>query len=173
MSAECLFVDPISDLAVLASNESPLEKFVQSVREPLKIGEAPGERASYQADNFGEAWLLSLDERWFRCEVYYVSNGPLRVCNMSEPIRAGMSGSPIVLANGVAIGVLTRGVVGMDGSPLCVGNLPGPRLTRDLPGWLLTAAGGQLLSHHIISQPPPPLIRASDQQLMLWDYILD
>jgi hypothetical protein len=31
MSAECLFVDPVTDLAVLASNTLGSEKFVQSV----------------------------------------------------------------------------------------------------------------------------------------------
>jgi len=160
MSAECLFVDPVTDLAVLASNTLGSEKFVQSVREPLKIGEAPGERASYQADNFGKAWLLSLNQRWFQCQVYFVNNGPLRVRNTAELPRPGMSGSPVVLDNGVAIGVFTEG--GTDYGR-------GPRLTRDLPGWLLTAAGGHLLSHHIINQPPPRPLQPPDPQLMLWD----
>ena len=63
--AECLFADPIADIAVLGSPDSQelfeqaedYEALVESVT-PLKIVDAPEK---------GRAWLLSLDGEWVEC----------------------------------------------------------------------------------------------------------
>jgi hypothetical protein len=139
--AECVFVNPVTDLAVLGhpdweewkDHANVYYEFVRSVTNPLRVGAAPGQRYDYTDDNDEEAWLLSLDRHWFECRVHYLhSFGPLYVYKTAEPIRGGMSGSPIVLADDTAIGVLTttRGYVEGYGTP-------NPRLTSDLPGWLL------------------------------------
>jgi hypothetical protein len=82
-----------------------------------------------------EAWLLSLDGRWFPCKVTTSGRG-LWIENAAEPIRAGMSGSPIVALEGSAIGVV------------CVSSVtdrnrsggPNAELWQHLPGWLLRSA---------------------------------
>jgi len=47
------------------------------------------------------AWLLSLDCKWFRCEVEH-GGGGWNVKNAVQPIVAGMSGSPILNDDGAA-----------------------------------------------------------------------
>jgi hypothetical protein len=146
--AECLFVNPVADLAVLGTPDTQelsdhadvYYEFVESVTKPLKIGAAPGQRYDPSMDNDGEAWLLSLDQRWFGCRVHYINDyGPLWVYKTAEPIRGGMSGSPIVSADDTAIGVVTTGhVEGEEFASRCEDQYgtPNPRLMRDLPVWL-------------------------------------
>jgi hypothetical protein len=145
--AECLFVNPVADLAVLGNPDwkwkdhaNVYYEFVRSVTKPLKIGVAPGERYDPSMDNDGEAWLLSLDRHWFECRVHYLNDyGPLWVYKTAEPIRGGMSGSPIVLADDTAIGVLTTGHGwGEEFASRCEDKYgtPNPRLMFDLPVWL-------------------------------------
>jgi hypothetical protein len=130
--AECLFADPVADIAVLGSPDSTMdlsdeadayEALVEAAT-PLSIADAPEE---------GHGWVLSLDGKWFRCTVKYMKrrDGPLLVSDAAQPIVRGMSGSPIVSDNGSAIGIV------------CLGSnrygCNNPRLLRDLPGWLLNA----------------------------------
>lgn len=132
VGAECLFADPIGDIAVLGSPDCQevydeavaYEELTEDVP-PLRIADAP-ERAP--------AWLLTLDRQWIRCEVKHVG-GPLWIENAAAPIMGGMSGSPILDADGGAIGVLcasagTGNVAHTEGGP-------NPRLSESLPGWLL------------------------------------
>jgi trypsin-like peptidase len=115
---ECLFADPIADIAVLGSPDDQAlfeeakayDKLVKSVA-PLRIAEAP---------ETGCAWLLSLDGKWFECTVEYISEGPLLVSKLAQSVQGGMSGSPIVSNDGKAIGVV------------CCTHM-NPRLVRDLP----------------------------------------
>ena len=72
----------------------------------------------------GSAWLLSLDDQWFRCDVEAGAKA-LGVTNAAGKLAGGMSGSPIVSLEGEAIGVLVN-----DG-------FPQPILSRNLPAWLL------------------------------------
>ena len=93
-----------------------------------------------EASEDEEGWLQSLKGHWFGCRVQYINGGPLWVSDTAEPVQGGMSGSPVVSQDGAAIGVVTAGTVeGEDYSSRCEDKdgSPNPRLTRDLPGWLL------------------------------------
>lgn len=144
---ECVFVDAVSDLAVLGSpdnqrlyEEAPgYEEFVGAVA-ALPIGGLSYARATRtlsdgtsflmppQAE--GEVRLLSLDGRWFSCTVQSGGNG-LWLKDAVEGIAGGMSGSPVLTPDGVAIGVVSNseGLEGREGGP-------SPELLAHLPGWL-------------------------------------
>jgi S1-C subfamily serine protease len=99
--AECVFVDPIADIAVLgAPDEYSLFHEAEEYRElmesavPLPIADSPPDVT---------AWLLSLDGLWFPCSVQH-HGGMLRVSNATKGIVGGMSGSPIVADDGSADG---------------------------------------------------------------------
>jgi hypothetical protein len=130
--AECLFVDPIADIAVLGSpdnqelfDEAEEYEELMELAIPLPIADSPTN---------GTAWLLSLDGLWFQCSVQH-NGGMLRVSNAIEGIVSGMSGSPIVADDGSAIGVIcTSG--GRPGEVPTSGG-PNPRLVHNLPLWFL------------------------------------
>jgi hypothetical protein len=100
---ECLFADPIADLAVLGSPDSQelydeaeaYEKLVDSVS-PFRIEDVPPK---------GHAWLLSLKGEWFECDFEVINDGPLLI-KPSQSIDGGMSGSPILSDTGAAIGIV-------------------------------------------------------------------
>src|SRR4051794_22251871 len=101
--AECLFVDPIGDIAVLGSpdgqelfDEADAYRTLTESRTPLSITDAPAQ---------GRGWLLSLGNTWFQCVVRQ-NGGPLWIVDAAEGIVGGISGSPIVNDSGAAIGVM-------------------------------------------------------------------
>jgi hypothetical protein len=126
--AECLFADPIADIAVLGSPDSQglfeqaenYEALVESVT-PLKIADCPPEK--------GRAWLLSLDKKWVECAVEVINDGSILIWDEAQSIAGGMSGSPIISDSGAAIGGVCLG-----GSRSPSEN---PRLVRDLPSRFL------------------------------------
>jgi Trypsin-like peptidase domain len=133
--AECLFADPIGDVAVLGppDDQQPSDEFeayetLVDAAAKLQIADAPQN---------GSAWLLSLDGRWCRCTVRH-SGSILWISNAADGIVGGMSGSPIVADDGSAIGIVctSGGGIGVhtEGGP-------NPRLTHNLPGWLLRQLG--------------------------------
>jgi hypothetical protein len=123
--AECLFVDPIADIAGLGEpDDVNLRDERLAYREliygcpTLPIGKLIGSRL---------AWLLGRDGEWERCAV---SRSPLEhhvwvEHAATEGTVPGTSGSPIVLTDGQAIGIITTG------------EYLNPPLTDCLPGWLL------------------------------------
>jgi Trypsin-like peptidase domain len=126
--AECLFADPIADIAVLGCpdnqelwNEAEAYESLTESAEALAIADAPEQ---------GHGWMLSLEGRWFRCAVRYSRDGPLWISDAEQRIAGGMSGSPIISDQGMAIGVVCLG-----GGQQYEGG-PNPRLVRDLPRWL-------------------------------------
>ena len=132
---ECLFVDPIGDIAILGPPDdqelSDEWDRYNSMLEPLDafvIGDAPEETA---------AWLLSLDKKWCQCNVRHLA-GPLWLSGATEGIHGGMSGSPVILNDGTAIGVVCA-AGGAPGSRLFTEGGPNPRLLHNLPGWCLNA----------------------------------
>lgn len=134
--AECLFVDPVSDLAILGEPDYQLwseasEAYLQLVeqRYPLTVATNP-----IKGDVRG--WLLSLDGRWNPCIVK--CNHNLWITEARQGIIGGMSGSPILLDDGHVIGVLCSSS-GTSGTMHCEGG-PQPRLSHCLPGWLLQAS---------------------------------
>jgi Trypsin-like peptidase domain len=144
ISTECLFVDPIADIAVLGPPDGQelyeeaeaYEALVEEV-EPLPIGEPAwkegevyeipgGER--HVLFNHAPAWLLSLDGRWLRCTVRR-NRVMLWIEDGAEQIESGMSGSPILADDGSAIGVV------------CLSKGANPYLADNLPGWLSQSMG--------------------------------
>jgi len=133
--AECLFADPIADVAVLGSPDNQelsdeadkYDALVDAV-EPLEIVPAPEE---------GRGRLLSLDGQWFECLVRHFGGG-LCLFECKQPIVGGMSGSPVRNENGAAIGVVSIG----SNAPQ-FGEGPNPNLARDLPAKFLPSTGGR------------------------------
>lgn len=147
VSAECLYANPIADLAVLASADSQelseqadaYRALVESVT-PLTIADLPlnQERIKVEAPAVfkesgpvlappaweGSARLLSLDGRWLRCTLW-ASSRALWIKDAAEPIVGGMSGSPILNDDGAAVGIV------------CVATGPNPLIALQLPRWLL------------------------------------
>jgi len=117
ISAECLFVDPIGDLAILGATDDGWEEYdaLLGTIGAVTISNVP-EKCS--------AWLLSLNQRWFECTVTH-NGGGLWFSDTAERICGGMSGSPVMLGNGSAIGVI------------CTDHGPNPHLMYHLPGRFL------------------------------------
>jgi len=131
--AECLFVDPVADIAVfgspdnqeLAREAEAYEALMRSVT-PLRVTEMDKETVP--------AKLLSLSGSSFECVVSARGGGPLWIEDAAQPIVPGMSGSPILTQDGSAIGVVAASDNGSQGGP-------NPRLASHLPGWLLGDLG--------------------------------
>lgn len=128
---ECYFVDPVADLAVLGTpddqelfDEADAYDALVEAAVPLRIADVVPDRP---------ARLLSLDGRWFSCEVS--SPGSLVLANAAEPIVGGMSGSPI-MQDGAAVGLMSVSAGGLDGDTHRGGG-PNPRLAYDLPARML------------------------------------
>jgi hypothetical protein len=127
--AECLFIDPIADIAVLGAPDSQAyydeaDAYDAMVNEAatLSIADAPEQ---------GRAWLLSLKGQWYECKVRrsHAHNSLLNLSGALENITGGMSGSPILADDGSAIGLVSTD------------NGPAPRLSAHLPGWMLKEIG--------------------------------
>ena len=122
VSAECLFVNPIRDLAVLCEPDS------QTYRaESRKYEHFVDDRSTISIGLFQEpepGCLLTLDGTWERCEL-----GPsgwtaatIRISDTpDEGCAPGTSGSPILNAEGCAVGVISDGE---DLNPALAVNLP-------------------------------------------------
>ena len=140
VSAECLFADPVADLAVLMSPD-PQELFQEAdAYDALMESLIP---LSVRAAKPGAAWVLGLDRQWFRCDVQSASSpfappAPLWM-KPSGPIVGGMSGSPII-QGGAAIGLVSRTSGPEDPRKRYLTgqqDLAGPCLACDLPCRLL------------------------------------
>ena len=140
VACECLFVNPVGDVAVLGvpdtqsfSDEVDAYRALLEYATPFRITEAPEK---------GRGFLLSLEGEWFGCQVEWMKSidGPLWVSKLAQSIEGGMSGSPIVSENGNAIGIVATSVMekGKDAATDEFG-ASNPRLMRDLPLWLLRA----------------------------------
>lgn len=146
VSTECAFVDPVADLALLSSPDNQAfceeaadyDALTEAIR-PLPIGSLthvrkritiPNSRRSMLGPPKAEsdAWLLSLGGRWFSCRVRSAGRA-IWVEEPAEPIQSGMSGSPIVVPGGFAVGIISTG------------GGPNPEVAADLPGWILRDTG--------------------------------
>ena len=130
--AECVFADPVADIAVLATVDGQ-ELYDEAKAYDELTDDAPVLRI-VDAPEQGPGWLLTLDGRWVTCVVRHFG-GPLEISGAAEPIMGGMSGSPILGADGAAMGVVCSSS-GVSGAPLTQG-FPNPRLMDNLPGFLL------------------------------------
>jgi hypothetical protein len=127
--ALCRFVDPIADIAVLGSPDNPHADKYKALIETATALSISGPLRN-PVNFWLPARLLSLDgRRWFSCTVRHYG-GPLWITHAAEGIRGDMAGSPIVTESGTAIGVVCTAAAPWEGGP-------NPRLTHNLPGWLL------------------------------------
>ena len=133
--AECLFVDPVADIAVLGTpdgqalhKEADAYDDLMERTRPIGVADAPIR---------GRGWLLRLDGDWGNCVVEHVEANVIWITNATKGIIGGMSGSPIVNDDGSAIGVLNCGGGSLDALQTEGG--PEARLTHCLPGWVLLA----------------------------------
>lgn len=131
--AECLFADPIADIAVLCTPENQEMASEADAYEELTNG------ATYRVGNpprsKGGGWLLTLDARWARCVVKCSGDG-LWIHDFAGGTQGGMSGSPILTHDRAAIGVVSVGSNARD-----YGEGHNPSLAHHLPGWLLRDLG--------------------------------
>jgi hypothetical protein len=156
---ECLFADPIADIAVLGSPDNQelseradaYDAFTDAAT-PLAISEPPSKPDTKELADLveagikdGERWasrecralLLSLSNKWFTCRIRHAPDGMLMILDAAEGIAGGMSGSPILAEDGTAIGVICLGS-GNNGDLPTEGG-PNPRLIGNLPVWFLKA----------------------------------
>ncbi|MGA8306985.1 MAG: hypothetical protein WB723_15015 [Candidatus Acidiferrales bacterium] len=87
----------------------------------------------------GRGWVLDLDGRWISMtlEVSNTVDGSSLWIDSAEP---GMSGSPILINDGTAVGIVAVGAetVSANGEIRAEQSGPQPVLMRNLPGWLIT-----------------------------------
>jgi hypothetical protein len=79
-------------------------------------------------------WVLSLDRTWVPCTVH---NGGRFLTISGAKIEGGMSGSPILNAEGAAIGLISTAGDTDNMRPNLTGDNMHPSLTDCLPPWLL------------------------------------
>jgi hypothetical protein len=142
VTAACVFVDPVADLAVLGPPDNqelfdecevyeaftaflpPFDIAPPPPRSRVRVGSIPAEVPPNfvpQHVSF-PARLLSLEGAWIDCQATNYG-GPL-VIRPEDIVVPGMSGSPLISATGAALGVIN-----MNNVASC--------LTDGLPGWLL------------------------------------
>ena len=124
VTVECLFADPVADLAVLGPpvDDRAYDAFLET-RPGLPVGSVDLRRAEC------DAWMLSLTGEWFSCHLVARPRA-LMIVSAAERTENGMSGSPIVDDNGQAIGAVSSATGASQ-----------PQLASQLPAWLLESFG--------------------------------
>jgi hypothetical protein len=132
---ECMFADPVADIAVIGEPDNQqfdeqadaYNDLVESVS-VLSIGEAES----------GPGWMLSIDRKWTPATLEVFSN-IYGTSLATGPTKAGQSGSPILNSIGKAVGVVAIGgeTIGTEGRKDAEDNGPQPMLTHHLPAWLV------------------------------------
>jgi hypothetical protein len=138
--AECLFFDPVSDLAVLGEPDDQELGEESDAYEALVDGRKPFKIAAPQT---GEGYMLSLDKVLWQPSHLKVHAARWRSSLSTGPTLAGQSGSPIVDAKGRAVALVSIGAESMIGgsrTPRDAG--PQPILKLALPPWLLKTMKG-------------------------------
>jgi hypothetical protein len=130
--AECLFVNPVADLAVLGPPDGhnvdvEWDEFIEQHRS-LGVSFWRNELPT-------RAWLLSLDGEWNPCLVRHsVNGGGLWITEAKDGIRGGMSGSPILADEGKVLGLVS---VSRGSTEFHTEGGPNPSLRNNLPLWLV------------------------------------
>lgn len=145
--AECVFVDPVADVAVLGGPDSQAMSKQADAYERF-VGERPtlfvGALSDWPAKDdeqtgmvsAGVGWVLSLADGWKQYEIQVFRSASIArtfVCSQVE-IEGGMSGSPVIDARGEAVGVISTGGEGGVPDP---GPPLDPVLAKTLPVWLI------------------------------------
>jgi hypothetical protein len=134
--AECVFVDPVADLAVLGSpdNQDLYEQAeadaydaLVNAMEPFSIG---------GTDTPETAYLLGLDPNTVVMAKTEVVGIVLWVTTKNGYFEGGMSGSPVVMADGNAISLVSTSS-GTGDRNQHIESGPSPLLSACLPAWLV------------------------------------
>ncbi len=136
--AECVFADPVADIAVLTGHDDQelsdkAAAFVELILKPSKAF-----RVKAPSKTRLRVWLLTPANVWTSCQAELVCES-LSIRGANQGIVGGMSGSPILDDEGDAIGLVpTSG-----GAPDTVHTAADfvPCLSEALPGWLLRRLG--------------------------------
>jgi hypothetical protein len=118
--AECLFIDPVADIAVLGAPDNQ-EMHEQAEKYEALVDGALALRIG--TPRTGRGWILGLGGQWDPTQIT-VHESMYGIGLSTGPTEGGMSGSPILNDEGHAVGVVVIGGGG-DG--------PHPILSRDLP----------------------------------------
>jgi hypothetical protein len=133
--AECLYVNPVADIAVLGCPDEQERGY-----DPDLYHELTDDAPVLQIANArsGPGWVLSIERRWVPttlelCWSFYGSSLSI------DPTVAGQSGSPILNRAGRVVGVVVVGWETVNNKGERRNERAGsqPILSRDLPGWLL------------------------------------
>jgi hypothetical protein len=137
--AQCLFSDPVADIAVLGSPTNEQELSLQAADYDRLVSSCNTLPISDIADE-ALAWIMSLDGRWTGCKVQHMVGAAagLWIGNAAHGIHRGMSGSPILATDGKAVGVVCTSTFGPESG---MGG-PNARLACHLPGWLVRSVLG-------------------------------
>jgi hypothetical protein len=152
--AECMFVDPIADLAVLGPpdgqalyEEAEAYDVLMDSAVPLPIGELPlpakrdpeaidclttlraAQRAFDRIWGENPGFVVSLDVQLVPCILGYSVISRAVAVKDEKIVVSGMSGSPIFNESGQAVAVISVDTLNS-------------RLAMNLPGWLLRDLGG-------------------------------
>ncbi|MGQ0445940.1 MAG: hypothetical protein ACT4O2_12650 [Beijerinckiaceae bacterium] len=131
--AECPFVDPIGDIAVLGEPDGSADLYQESMDYRTLVEDESVARIDIESAG-NEGWLLSLDGDWFNCGIEQVPAGfPMWLNLPAGKIVAGMSGSPVISATGAAVGVVCNSSESQAATVHLHG--PQPALLQNLPGW--------------------------------------
>lgn len=138
--AECLFADPVADIAVLGEPDSQVLSNQAEAYEDI-VAHLPaleiGRLSTYHPNVQGKAWLLGLGGEWGGCQIRSNRFGSLWITEAVEGIVGGMSGSPILNTAYEAVGVVSTS--GGSSDTLNTEGGPQASLQYNLPGWVLAS----------------------------------
>ncbi len=132
--AECLFVDPIADVAVLGVPDT--QEFGEMAEGFEALTDGP---KLHIAEPEGyEGWMLSLEGEWVSTDLEIHYGTSWRGLS-TGPTTPGQSGSPILNSSGRAIGLVSlgRGTIDANGQHKSERAGPQPILRDSLPAWML------------------------------------
>jgi len=133
--AECLFFDPVSDLAILGEPDNQVLGEENDEYARLVDGRKP---FAIAAPETGEGYMLALDGASWQPTPLVVHENIWGTGLSSGPTLGGQSGSPIVDSRGRAVAVVSIGTEALNGGNRTpVNSGPQPILKLQLPSWVL------------------------------------
>jgi hypothetical protein len=129
---ECVFIDPVAGLAVFGEPDDQAFALEAMRHQALIEAVTPFPLGKLRVGS-NDAMPLSLNDKWFPCRLEKWGHS-LWIVDAAQSIRGGMFGSPIILSDGVVVGVV------------CVADGPNPALFACLPARLASAAA--ISVHH-------------------------
>jgi len=106
IATQCVFVDPVADIAVLGRPDGKEQGEEADAFDELIDTATVLPVNDCNLPKGGDGWLLSLDGDWGKCKIE-TRGAWLWVTEATTGFIGGMSGSPILTENGQAVGVVT------------------------------------------------------------------